>query len=77
MALEFGRGEDEFAAAGISPHEEWVVRPSRAAIAATSRSGACDPAGAIGAACSTSSVEDTSSRWCRRPADSPGVHVSR
>jgi len=29
VALEFGRGEDEFAAAGISTLEEWVVWPSR------------------------------------------------
>lgn len=30
VALEFGRGEDEFAAAGFSALENWTVRPSRA-----------------------------------------------
>lgn len=30
VALEFGRGEDDFAATGISALEEWTVRPSRA-----------------------------------------------
>ncbi len=40
VALEFGRGEDEFAAAGISALEAWTVRPSRA----VTRFGSISPA---------------------------------